>query len=55
MGPVTPRAILTNILGSHFMILLDNLVLFTGLPSIQQGLGLSPVALSWVRSSSSPG
>jgi hypothetical protein len=54
MGPLT-RAILTVIRGSYFMILLDNSVVFTGPPSIQQGLGLSPVALSWVRSSSSPG
>src|SRR3954463_13801540 len=31
------------------MILLDNSVIFTGLPSIRAGLDLSPTALSWVQ------
>lgn len=48
-GPAHSRAILAIILVSYFMILLDNSVVFTGLPSIQQGLGLSAVALSWVQ------
>src|SRR4051812_22076662 len=31
------------------MILLDNSVIFTGLPSIRAGLGLLPTELSWVQ------
>ncbi|MDV6245822.1 MFS transporter [Rhodococcus opacus] len=31
------------------MVLLDNSVIFTGLPSIRSGLELSPAALSWVQ------
>ncbi|WP_198664457.1 MFS transporter [Jiangella endophytica] len=42
-------AILAIILISYFMILLDNSVIFTGLPSIRAGLELSPAALSWVQ------
>ncbi|QQZ16647.1 MULTISPECIES: MFS transporter [Rhodococcus] len=45
----TPTAILGIILASYFMVLLDNSVIFTGLPSIRSGLGLSPAALSWVQ------
>src|SRR3954466_13454436 len=37
------------ILVSYFMILLDNSVIFTGLPSIRAGLDLSPTGLSWVQ------
>jgi EmrB/QacA subfamily drug resistance transporter len=44
-----PAAILAIILISYFMILLDNSVIFTGLPSIRVGLDLSPTALSWVQ------
>jgi EmrB/QacA subfamily drug resistance transporter len=44
-----PAAILAIILVSYFMILLDNSVIFTGLPSIRAGLQLSPTALSWVQ------
>ncbi|MFC9765968.1 MFS transporter [Rhodococcus jostii] len=45
----TPTAILGIILASYFMVLLDNSVIFTGLPSIRSGLELSPAALSWVQ------
>ena len=31
------------------MILLDNSVVFTGLPSIQRGPGPQPTGLSWVQ------
>ncbi len=48
-APPHPRAILVIILVSYFLILLDNSVVFTGLPSIQEGLDLSPVGLSWVQ------
>jgi EmrB/QacA subfamily drug resistance transporter len=44
-----PAAILAIILISYFMILLDNSVIFTGLPSIRAGLNLSPTGLSWVQ------
>ena len=41
--------ILAIILISYFMILLDNSVIFTGLPSIRAGLDLSLTQLSWVQ------
>jgi EmrB/QacA subfamily drug resistance transporter len=41
--------ILAIILISYFMILLDNSVIFTGLPSIREGLRLSATELSWVQ------
>jgi EmrB/QacA subfamily drug resistance transporter len=44
-----PVAILAIILVSYFMILLDNSVIFTGLPSIRADLQLSQTALSWVQ------
>ncbi len=45
----SPAAILAIILISYFMILLDNSVIFTGLPSIRAGLDLTPTGLSWVQ------
>jgi EmrB/QacA subfamily drug resistance transporter len=48
-GPAHPRAILVIILVSYFLILLDNSVVFTGLPSIRAGLDLSQTELSWVQ------
>ena len=47
--PAHPRAILVIILVSYFLILLDNSVVFTGLPSIRAGLDLSQTELSWVQ------
>jgi MFS family permease len=44
-----PATILAIILISYFMILLDNSVIFTGLPSIRSELGLSATELSWVQ------
>ena len=44
-----PATILAIILTSYFMILLDNSVIFTGLPSIRSELGLSATELSWVQ------
>lgn len=41
--------ILAIILISYFMILLDNSVVFTGLPSIRADLDLSATELSWVQ------
>ena len=48
-GPAHPRAVLAVILISYFLILLDNSVIFTGLPSIQRGLNLSQAGLGWVQ------
>ncbi|MFF2243435.1 MFS transporter [Arthrobacter sp. NPDC058130] len=44
-----PAAILAIILASYFMILLDNSVIFTALPSVQADLQLSTGELSWVQ------
>ncbi|CAN7198474.1 MFS transporter [Microbacterium sp. LjRoot45] len=44
-----PRAVLAIVLVSYFMIVLDNSIIFTGLPQIEQTMGLSPVGLSWVQ------
>lgn len=48
-GPAHPRAILAIILVSYFLILLDNSVIFTGLPSIAAALHLDAADLSWVQ------
>ncbi|WP_194396222.1 MFS transporter [Microbacterium atlanticum] len=42
-------AILTVILVSYFMILLDNSVIFTALPSLQADLQLTGTELAWVQ------
>ncbi|TCO50460.1 EmrB/QacA subfamily drug resistance transporter [Kribbella antiqua] len=47
--PTRSGPILAIILTSYFMILLDNSVIFTGLPSIRSELGLSATELSWVQ------
>jgi hypothetical protein len=51
--PTQPRgnaaAILTIVLVSYFMILLDNSIIFTALPSIDSALNLSVTGLSWVQ------
>ncbi|HAN24336.1 MAG TPA: MFS transporter, partial [Microbacterium ginsengisoli] len=44
-----PIAILVVILLSYFMVLLDNSVIFTALPSLEADLGLGPGELSWVQ------
>jgi EmrB/QacA subfamily drug resistance transporter len=44
-----PAVILAIILASYFMILLDNSVIFTALPSLQADLRLSTGELSWVQ------
>ena len=48
-GPAHPRAILAIILVSYFLILLDNSVIFTGLPSIAEAFDLGATGLSWVQ------
>ncbi len=44
-----PVAVLSIILVSYFMILLDNSIIFTGLPSIGSAMGYSTTGLSWVQ------
>lgn len=48
-GPAHPRAVLAVVLVSYFLILLDNSVVFTGLPSITSAMDLGPAGLSWVQ------
>jgi len=48
-GPQHPRAVLVIILVSYFLILLDNSVIFTGLPAISEALNMSAAGLSWVQ------
>lgn len=48
-GPTHPRAILTIILVSYFMIVLDNSIIFTALPSIESAMSFTPTGLSWVQ------
>ncbi|GAA2495496.1 MFS transporter [Terrabacter carboxydivorans] len=47
--PGHTRAILAIILVSYFLILLDNSVVFTGVPSIRADLNLPQTQLSWVQ------
>lgn len=47
--PLHKGAILTVVLVSYFMILLDNSVIFTGLPSLQADLRLTGTELAWVQ------
>ncbi|GAA4770917.1 MFS transporter [Microbacterium gilvum] len=47
--PLHKGAILTIVLVSYFMILLDNSVIFTALPSLQADLTLSSTELAWVQ------
>lgn len=44
-----PGAVLTIILVSYFMIVLDNSIIFTGLPQIAAEMDMSPIGLSWVQ------
>ncbi|MFD9679411.1 MFS transporter [Rhodococcus sp. NPDC059969] len=48
-GRINSTAILAIILISYFMILLDNSIIFTGLPSIDISMGFSATGLSWVQ------
>lgn len=44
-----PAAVLAIVLASYAMIVIDNSIVITGLPSIRDGLGFSPASLSWVQ------
>lgn len=48
-APARPAAILAIILASYFMILLDNSVIFTALPNLQEDVRLTTVELTWVQ------
>ena len=47
--PAHPAAILTVVLASYFMILLDNSVIFTAVPSLRSSLELTAGQMSWVQ------
>jgi len=51
VAPLTGRklAVLTIILISYLMIVLDISIVITGLPKIQESLAFSPLGLSWVQ------
>lgn len=48
--PSQRTAVLTIILVSYLMIVLDISIVITGLPKIQRDLGFSAAGLSWVQS-----
>ena len=49
MKEVRRAPVLTIILASYTMIVLDISIVITALPQIRHTLGFSPVALSWVQ------
>jgi len=54
MSATTPRkrhqhAVLTIVLATYLMLLLDVSIVITGLPQIRADLGFTPVGLSWVQ------
>jgi EmrB/QacA subfamily drug resistance transporter len=48
-APAHPTAILTIICVSYFMVILDNSIIFTGLPSISAAMAFTPTGLTWVQ------
>ena len=48
-APRQPTAILAIILVSYFMILLDNSIIFTALPTIHTAMHYSATGLAWVQ------
>ncbi|MEU9593493.1 MFS transporter [Streptomyces sp. NPDC048193] len=47
-GPVHSTLILAIICISYFMVILDNSIVFTGLPQIRSDMGFSETGLSWI-------
>ncbi|ALO92403.1 Cephamycin export protein CmcT [Streptomyces hygroscopicus subsp. limoneus] len=47
-GPARPTLILAIICISYFMVILDNSIVFTGLPQIRSDMGFSETGLSWI-------
>ncbi|GAA3450574.1 hypothetical protein GCM10018962_24070 [Dactylosporangium matsuzakiense] len=41
--------ILTIICLSYFMVILDNSIIFTGLPKIEEAMRFTPTGLTWVQ------
>lgn len=46
--PARPTLILAIICVSYFMVVLDNSIVFTGLPQIRSDMGFSQTGLSWI-------
>ncbi|MFB6989543.1 MFS transporter [Streptomyces sp. NPDC056304] len=46
--PVHATVILAIICVSYFMVILDNSIVFTGLPQIRSDMGFSETGLSWI-------
>src|SRR6478752_351154 len=44
-----PTAVLTLVLATYLMIIVDTSVVITGLPAVQADLGLTATGLSWVQ------
>ncbi|MBM2622358.1 MFS transporter [Actinoplanes sp. LDG1-06] len=47
--PAHPTMILAIICLSYFMVILDNSIIFTGLPRIEAAMSFSPTGLTWVQ------
>ncbi|MFF5161486.1 MFS transporter [Streptomyces sp. NPDC000348] len=47
-GPTRSTLILAIICVSYFMVILDNSIVFTGLPQIRSDMGFSETGLSWI-------
>jgi len=48
-APAHPTAILAIICISYFMVILDNSIIFTGLPRIEDAMQFTPTGLTWVQ------
>src|SRR4051812_367810 len=48
-GPMHPTAILAIICTSYFMVILDNSIIFTGLPRIESSMHFGVTGLTWVQ------
>jgi len=47
--PARPAMILAIICLSYFMVILDNSIIFTGLPRIEAAMNFTPTGLTWVQ------
>ncbi|MFE5211611.1 MFS transporter [Streptomyces sp. NPDC056600] len=47
-SPAHPTLILLIVCVSYFMVILDNSIVFTGLPQIRSAMGFSETGLSWI-------
>ncbi|WP_460111595.1 MFS transporter [Streptomyces sp. YKOK-J1] len=53
-GPARSTLILAIICVGYFMVILDNSIVFTGLPQIRSGIGFSETGLSWITNAYVP-